>query len=147
MKEISAGGVVYRKHQGNIQLLLISDRFGYETLPKGKQEPGETIEQTALREIEEETGIVGKIISPLHVSTYQYQHEQLGMVQKEVTYFLVEAVKGEETPQLSEIHGVRWLDPQTAWQLQWEHGYENNRIVFAKAFQALGLENKVGDSS
>ena len=59
MKEISAGGVVFRKVDGELQIQLIQDRYGKISLPKGKMEPGETIEQTALREIVEETGIEG----------------------------------------------------------------------------------------
>ena len=51
MKEISAGGVVFRRVDGALQIQLIQDRYGKISLPKGKMEPGETVEQTALREI------------------------------------------------------------------------------------------------
>ncbi len=71
MKEISAGGVVYRKAGDDLQVQMIQDRYGKITLPKGKMEPGETVEQTALREILEETGIVGRIVKPLETITYQ----------------------------------------------------------------------------
>src|SRR5690606_19580309 len=54
MKEISAGGVVYRRTKsGAIEVQLIQDRYGRTSLPKGKMEPGETVEETALREIVE----------------------------------------------------------------------------------------------
>jgi len=59
LKEISAGGVVYRKDNGSISLLALTDRFGRYSLPKGKQEAGETLKETALREIWEETAIKG----------------------------------------------------------------------------------------
>ena len=64
--QISAGGVVYRHHEGALQIQLILDRYGKTSLPKGKMEAGETVEQTALREICEETGIVGSITSSGH---------------------------------------------------------------------------------
>ncbi|GIQ69702.1 hypothetical protein XYCOK13_25260 [Xylanibacillus composti] len=93
-KEISAGGVVYKKENGKVLVQLIRDRFGRVTLAKGKMEAGESIEQTALREIEEETGTVGKIIEPLDTTVYLYRHAEKGEVQKVVHYFLIEAVGG-----------------------------------------------------
>lgn len=66
--KFSAGGVVYRYHAGALQIQLILDRYGKHSLPKGKMEAGETIEETALREIREETGIVGSITSPWTLS-------------------------------------------------------------------------------
>ncbi|RAL25848.1 deoxyribose-phosphate aldolase [Thermoflavimicrobium daqui] len=140
MKEISAGGVVFRKRKEQTEILLIKDRFGKYTLPKGKKEADETDTQTALREIQEETGITGKIVQKLNKIHYSYNHSEYGKVNKEVSYFLVEAIQGEETPQLSEIQGVSWYSPQIAWELFWNHGYQNNRIVLELAYQALGLE-------
>ena len=49
--QISAGGVVYRHHEGALQIQLILDRYGKTSLPKGKMEAGETVEQTALRDL------------------------------------------------------------------------------------------------
>lgn len=91
MREISAGGVVYRRFEGQPQIQMIQDRYGKITLPKGKMETGETIEQTALREILEETGITGSIVQPLETITYQFTLSGVGLIDKEVHYFLVEA--------------------------------------------------------
>lgn len=65
-KRVSAGGVVVND-EGKIALVKPSGGFGgYEwTYPKGGQEQGETLEQTALREVQEEAGLIGKIIAPL----------------------------------------------------------------------------------
>lgn len=138
MKEISAGGVVYRMHEGRLQVQLIQDRYGKITLPKGKMEQGETIPETALREISEETGITGRIVGPLETITYQYQLPHLGLVHKEVHYFLVEATGGKLQPQVEEIRGVEWLEPQEAWRKQKKNGYANNDSVVSKALQELG---------
>lgn len=140
MKEISAGGVVYRKVRDRLQVQMIQDRYGKITLPKGKMEPGETIEQTALREIAEETGIVGKIVQPLEKITYQFTLSGVGVVDKEVHYYLVEATGGTLKAQVEEILGVEWLDPLEAWQQQIQSGYGNNDSVLKKALEALGYE-------
>lgn len=140
MKEISAGGVVYRNRGDSIQVQLIQDRYGKITLPKGKMEAGETVEQTALREISEETGIGGRIVKQLETITYQYTLPHLGLVDKEVHYYLVEAVSGELQAQVEEIRGVEWLHPLYAWQQQKQSGYGNNDSVLQKALQSLGYE-------
>ena len=58
-ERVSAGGVVARIAQGGILVALVEEKDvpGY-VIPKGGQEPGESIEETALREIEEESGLV-----------------------------------------------------------------------------------------
>lgn len=139
MKEISAGGVVYRREDGKLEVQLIRDRYGKMTLPKGKMEPGETIEQTAVREIREETGIEGRIVSLLECVDYQYEHPQRGTTDKEVTYYLVEATGGDLQAQLEEIRGVEWFDPREAWKRQLLEGYANNDSVLRQALEALGV--------
>jgi diadenosine hexaphosphate hydrolase (ATP-forming) len=156
MKEISAGGVVYRRtgeartlavpkpetdNGGpSVEIQLILDRYGKRTLAKGKMEPGETVEQTALREIREETGIEGKIVAPLETVSYQYEHPVHGTVDKEVHYFLVEAAGGSLNVQLEEIREADWFPPLEAWRLQKESGYDNNDSVLRKALGLLNIE-------
>lgn len=137
--KISAGGVVYRYHDKKLQIQLILDRYGKHSLPKGKMEAGETIEQTALREINEETGIIGSIISPVDIIAYKYHQPGLGQVNKEVHYYLVEAVGGKLRPQIEEIGGVEWYDPLTAWRKQRSNGYNNNDIILRKALKLLDV--------
>jgi 8-oxo-dGTP pyrophosphatase MutT (NUDIX family) len=139
MKEISAGGVVYRRTGGGVEILLIEDRYAYWTLPKGKQEFGETPEETALREIEEETGIRGRIEQSLATVSYTYFHPDKGNVQKEVHYYLVQAESDTAVPQLSEINRVQWMRAEDAWMLHEREGYENNRDVLKKALRRLGI--------
>jgi 8-oxo-dGTP pyrophosphatase MutT (NUDIX family) len=136
MKELSAGGVVYRKLEGELEVQLIQDRFGKITLPKGKMEPGETIEQTALREIEEETGI----IEPLDRISYPFLLPNQGTIVKEVQYYLVEAIGGELAAQVEEIRGVEWFEPLEAWKKQQQYGYDNNLHVLRLALSKLGVK-------
>ncbi|MBB3108973.1 8-oxo-dGTP pyrophosphatase MutT (NUDIX family) [Paenibacillus phyllosphaerae] len=140
MKEISAGGVVYRKVDGKLQIQLIQDRYGKISLPKGKMEPGETVEQTALREIVEETGMEGMIIAPIDQIKYKYNHESKGSVDKEVHYYLVEAIGGKLQAQVEEIRGVEWFEPMEAWRRQRQSGYSNNDQILSGALKLLGLE-------
>ncbi|RXZ77180.1 NUDIX domain-containing protein [Paenibacillaceae bacterium] len=140
MKEISAGGVVFRRSEQQLQIQLIQDRYGKISLPKGKMEHGETVEETALREIAEETGMVGKIIAPIDQIKYQYVNEAKGTVDKEVHYYLVEAVGGTLQAQVEEIRGVDWFEPQEAWRRQRTAGYNNNNRILAGALKLLGIE-------
>src|SRR6185369_9397980 len=60
--EISAGGVIYRRTQTGIEVCLIATKGGTRwQLPKGKRENGETLEETAAREVLEETGLSGRV--------------------------------------------------------------------------------------
>ncbi|RUS48504.1 deoxyribose-phosphate aldolase [Cohnella sp. AR92] len=145
MKEISAGGVVYRKRDGKLELQLIRDRFGKITLAKGKLEARETERQAALREVQEETGIQGKIVAPLSVIRYEYESSERVTVQKEVHYYLVEAEAGTLHAQEEEISGVDWFSPQESWQLQLAEGYETNEEVLRLALEKLGV-GVAGDS-
>ncbi|MBH0331926.1 NTP pyrophosphohydrolase [Brevibacillus brevis] len=141
MREISAGGVVYQKQDAEYMLLLIEDRYGKVTLAKGKQEMGETIEETALREVLEETGVAGRLGSKLDMITYVYSHPVTGeSIDKEVHYYLVEAYNTEITVQLEEINDVHWHSAKEAWDLQLERGYRNNDSIFRLAFEQLGIE-------
>jgi 8-oxo-dGTP pyrophosphatase MutT (NUDIX family) len=140
MVEISAGGLVYRWEKNELQVQMIQDRYGKITLPKGKMEAGETIEETALREILEETGISGRIIEAIALITYQFVHSKSGVVDKEVHYYLVEAIGGTIQAQVEEIRGVEWLAPLEAWRQQKSSGYENNEDVVRSGLKRLGVE-------
>jgi 8-oxo-dGTP pyrophosphatase MutT (NUDIX family) len=139
MKEIAAGGVVFRKRNGSVDIQLIRDRFGKITLAKGRMEPGESVEQTALREIAEETGMTGRIVAPITVIRYRYEAANRGTIDKEVHYFLVEAEEGRLRAQVEEIAEVAWHAPQEAWRLQQAYGYGNNTEVLAQALAELGI--------
>jgi 8-oxo-dGTP pyrophosphatase MutT (NUDIX family) len=140
MKEISAGGLVYRMVGEELQVQMIQDRYGKITLPKGKMEPGETVEETALREILEETGIIGRIVEPIALICYQFVHPKSGVIGKEVHYYLVEAIGGIIQAQVEEIRGVEWLSPSAAWRQQIHAGYDNNKNVVRNGLERLGVD-------
>ena len=75
-------------------------------------EPGENqSNKPRLREIVEETGMEGLIIAPIDQIKYKYNHETKGIIDKEVHYYLVEAIGGKLQAQVEEIRGVEWFDP------------------------------------
>ncbi|WP_310829769.1 NUDIX hydrolase [Paenibacillus pedocola] len=136
-KQISAGGVVYRRGSGRLEIQLIVDRYGKVALPKGKMEDGETVEETALREIREETGTVGLIKAPIDIIKYTFQHPVYGKVDKEVHYFLVEAVGGVTKAQAEEINAVEWHEPEAAWERGKGSLYANNVPILQQALSML----------
>ncbi len=83
--EVSAGVVVFRDGE----VLVIRNRFGEWVLPKGKVEPGESLEAAALREVREETGVQAEILRPAGMTEYSYLSEHTGEpVDKAVRWFL-----------------------------------------------------------
>jgi diadenosine hexaphosphate hydrolase (ATP-forming) len=132
--EHSAGGVVFRERDTQIDVLFIKDRYEHWTLPKGGLEAGETPEQAALREIREETGITGEMVSLLGSTRYWYTNPVGSSVHKVVDYFLVKAISGEIVPQDGEVLEVTWIPLEDANRIP---GYANNRQVVSKAVEIL----------
>jgi ADP-ribose pyrophosphatase YjhB (NUDIX family) len=87
-EEISAGGIVFRKKNTGWEVLTIRDSKEYLTFPKGRIEPGETIEGAAIREIAEETGIEQiTILSSLPIVQYTFKRNST-TIAKTVHYFV-----------------------------------------------------------
>ena len=137
MKEISAGGIVYRKRGGKTELMLIEDLFNKITFAKGRIEKGETLAQTALREIEEETGIIGRIHKLLGTVSYRYYDPNRGYIDKDVTYYLIETIGGSTKPQLKEIRSVQWWPLEQANSIYQRRGYATNRKLLRAALDVL----------
>jgi 8-oxo-dGTP pyrophosphatase MutT (NUDIX family) len=124
-REYSAGGIVFRRDANPIRYLLVKDRFGRWTFPKGHIESGENAEQAALREVAEETGLV-TVRAHGELRTIQYWfHWRGNRVLKKVTYYLFESVRPQEVcVQKSEgIDDFIWVPGEQALTLM---GYKNN---------------------
>ncbi len=78
------------------------------SLPKGHLEPGETPEDAAIREVEEETGIRGTVLAPLGTIDFWFVAEQR-RVHKTVHHFLLEATSGELSDADIEVVEVAWV--------------------------------------
>ncbi len=126
--EKSCGAVVFRKYHGNIELLLIKHVVGgHWSFPKGHVEPGETEEQTALREIKEETGIDVELNTSFReVVSYSPKRDTT----KDVIYFLGKAKTFQYTPQEEEIAQIKWVEINLAHSFL---TYDNDKQLVNKA--------------
>ena len=126
--EKSCGAIVYRKFHGNIELMLIKNQNGgHWSFPKGHVEEGETEEQTAVREIMEETGIEVMLDTSFRrVITYSPKKETT----KDVIYFLAKAVTYDYTPQEEEIAQIKWVEINHAASIL---SYDNDRQLVVQA--------------
>ncbi len=96
-----AGAIAVRGQGPNRQVLVIRAKknTSHWIFPKGHIEAAETPEQAALRELQEEAGVIGEIVQPIGTSEFQSGDEYV-----QVSYFLTRAV---ETGQVAE-RPVRW---------------------------------------
>ncbi len=78
------------------------------TLPKGTPDAGESVEETALREVGEETGLEVRIIEPLPSIEYAFVQDGT-RIQKTVHYFLMEQTGGDLSRHDHEFERVRWV--------------------------------------
>src|SRR5262245_21717199 len=112
----AAGCVVYRYDaQGALWLLLIQDRYGKWTIPKGHLEDGETDAAAAVREVFEETGIHGELGSLIGQVEYHVLSKKGERRLKQVTFFLLRTTASTLSLQADEgIHAAEWLSPDAA---------------------------------
>jgi 8-oxo-dGTP diphosphatase len=101
----AAGGVVWRERDGRIEVVLVH-RPAYDdwTLPKGKVEPGESDEEAALREVQEEAGVGCRLGPELASTQYRDRNGRL----KVVRYWAMTVISGEVHAQ-NEVDDARWV--------------------------------------
>jgi diadenosine hexaphosphate hydrolase (ATP-forming) len=136
--EISAGGVVYRRVAGDVEVAIAEQRDRVTAalttrLPKGKIESGETAEEAAVREVEEEVGLASRVVGDLGSVRYVY-NEPSGRVSKEVHYFLMEWVHTEPRELDGEMERVYWCSiPKAERTLT----FETEQRVMSRALTQL----------
>ncbi len=111
---VSAGGIVYRR-QGDTLEVLLCGRLSPQLwgLPKGTPNPGEELEETALREVREETGITTAIEAPLGSISYWFQHNGV-RVHKTVHFYLMSPTGGNPEQHDPEFDVVQWFPIEEA---------------------------------
>lgn len=139
--QFSAGGVVFREHQGRLQVALISvgDPPRWQ-LPKGSIGKAETNEEAALREVREETGLTAELISPIDKIDYWfYGRDQTSTVRvhKHVHFFLLRYLSGDTQDHDHEVNEARWVDIQAAEAML---NFDGERAILAKARQIMTEE-------
>jgi 8-oxo-dGTP pyrophosphatase MutT (NUDIX family) len=104
--EKSCGVVIYRKSHNDLEFLTISHRYdGHWGFPKGHVENNESEEETAMREVCEETGLKVTLINGFRA---KIQYSPKEGVTKEVIYFLAKVYDDDVCIQLEEIKAYRW---------------------------------------
>lgn len=110
-RKISSGGVIFRKSGDRIEVALIMARGKKAwSLPKGLIDKNETPEETALREVREESGLHGEIVEKIgHISYWYSLDEERIKVHKMVHFFLLKYIKGDTRDHDHEVDEVRWF--------------------------------------
>ncbi|MBQ5399247.1 MAG: NUDIX domain-containing protein [Ruminococcus sp.] len=132
--EKSCGAVIFYNGKSNTRILLVKNNNGrYWSFPKGHIELGETEQETAIREIKEETSLDVEIKEGFReVSDYC----PFGKIRKHVVFFLAQAFTDNVNVQEEEIAEYIWVDLQQARKLC---SYDNDLRIINKAETAIKL--------
>ena len=136
--ETSAGGLVVRRDGDEAQVALIA-RYDRRrrlvwSLPKGHVEEGETVEEAALREVQEETGLVADIVAPLGIIDFWFAVEDR-RIHKTVHHFLMRYTSGMLSDEDPEVVEVAWVDFE---DVPARLAYRDERRLVNKARGMLG---------
>ena len=129
---LSAGGVVVRKKNNQTEV-LICERFSENliALPKGKPNEGEYEAATAIREVREETGINAIIKNKIKDIFYTFESPN-GIINKKVSFFLMEKIDGEISNHDDEFDKVYWEKWDSALN---KLSYQGEKDVLEKAIE------------
>ena len=129
---VAAGGVVMRERDGELEVAIAGRQSdGTWVFPKGTPDDGESIEETAVREVAEETGLEVRITAPLATTEYWFASRGTRF-HKRVHFYLMEATGGDVALHDHEYDVVRWVPVDEARQLL---SFENYREVLDRAVE------------
>lgn len=134
---VSAGGVVYRRGELGIEIILCGrSSEGLWALPKGTPEHGETLHETALREVSEETGLGVRIVGDLGTIEYSFARPTQGVrFAKTVYHFLMEPTGiGSVEEHDGEYDRVAWFQAEEALRIM---THRNETQVVRRARDAI----------
>lgn len=128
----SAGGLVIKKRGNRSQICLVSKKQGrIWAFPKGRINPGEELEATAVREVLEETGHQAEIIEKLDVIEYYFfLKENSTFYHKTVAFYLMKLIEEDAQPRDQEADSVAWYDIGVARK---KLSYLNEKKILVKA--------------
>lgn len=129
---VSSGGVIYRESQGSVEVAITTKaNRRVWCLPKGLVEQGESLEETAIREVAEETGLTGEIESKIdQIDYWFYWKREATRYHKFVHFYLLKYLEGNPEDHDHEVEEVHWVPlPEAAAKLS----YDSEREVMKKA--------------
>ncbi|OXM43817.1 NUDIX hydrolase [Amycolatopsis alba] len=143
--ETSAGGLVVDPERAHAALIGRLDRHGrlLWSLPKGHIEDGETVEQTAMREVKEETGISAQVLQPLGTIDYWFVAERR-RVHKTVHHFILESTGGELSDEDVEVTEVAWVPLA---DLETTLAYSDERKLVRKAKELFAQQQHTAEGA
>lgn len=128
--EKSAGAIVFRKEKNKIYYLLLHYQAGHWDFPKGNIEKGEKLEETAKREIKEETGIDEIEFIPKFKESIKYFYKLKGENIFEIVTFFLAKTKTKKIKISWEHLGYQWLPYEKALE---RLTYKNAKEILEKA--------------
>ena len=144
VRDVSAGGVAFRHGPDGIEVVLVGRREPERwVLPKGTPNRGESMDQTAVREVSEETGIQVRLIRPLHDIQYWFVLHGVRHY-KTVHFYLMEAVGGDTSLHDHEYDVAAWFPIADAER---RLAFANERTVVTKARAALDGLTDLADTT
>ena len=137
---VSAGGVVYQINAGRLETVLCGRSHPVRwSLAKGTPDPGETLEETALREVREETGLEVKIDGSLGSIDYWFADRSRDVrYHKTVHFYLMIPVGGATDQHDPEFDVVEWFDAEKAVKTL---AHANEANVLQKALDIIAERN------
>ena len=128
--EKSCGAIVYTVENGIIKYLLVEENSGFHSFPKGHVENDETEEQTAIREIKEETDLEVDLITDFRVCE-QYNPAEKPSFTKQVVYFL--ANYSDAKPRVTRPNEVKALKSLSLEESLITIEHENKIVLLKQA--------------
>lgn len=132
----SSGGVIFRKGNGICEIALVSVKGGgVWCLPKGIVDRDEGPEETALREVREETGLTGRIVDSLgHITYWYFVRDENAKCRKMVHFYLMEFVCGDTADHDREVDDAAWFPIEEALG---KVSYRGDRDIIGRALERL----------
>jgi bis(5'-nucleosidyl)-tetraphosphatase len=129
--EKSCGAIIFRQSPGTYEFLVIQQRAGHWGFPKGHVETDETEQQTAIREVAEETGLSIALLPDFRV---EEEYTPKTKLTKTVVYFLARATSEQVTCHPREISAHIWLPFPRAHE---RVSFESQRRILTQAYEFL----------